>query len=55
MTFGATMRKFVESSEPGTMSLWNRLQTTAIAITHVFPDPVASLNANRRRFSGGSS
>ena len=30
-------------------------QTTAIAMTQVLPEPVASLNAKRRRSSGGSS
>ena len=49
------MRKFVDSSEPGTISLWKRHHTTAIAITQVLPDPVAILKAKRRRSSGGSS
>ena len=55
MTLGATMRKLVESSEPGTISLWKRLHTTAIAIAQVLPEPVAILKAKRRRSFGGNS
>ena len=45
MTLGATMRKFVESGEPGTIFLWKYDQTTAMAITQVLPAPVAILKA----------
>ena len=55
MTFGATIRKLVESSDPGTRFLWKCDQTTAIAITQVLPEPVAILKAKRRRSSGGKS
>ena len=55
MTFGATTRKLVDRSEPGTRCRWKRDQTTAIAITQVLPAPVAILKAKRRRFSGRRS
>ena len=45
MTPGATIKKFVERSDPSTINRWKYDQTTAIAMTTVFPEPVAILNA----------